>query len=280
MVRVADRERMTSQASSTQSHLDRDAQIRKLTECDEDLSRLGTDVNELLHELGRLRTDGSELARRLGERDARLQEQQDALSRFERERSQLRQEVAAASEALLAAESRLAEHDQQVTGLESQLEALQAGIAERESGLADAEAQLSLMQRTLAERDQALERERVRATTAAQELTDLRRRSDGLQRELEATTALQVSAPAGSESAFRQVGGELAKVSPAQEQAAGHLRLVAAPEGYRLSVSEERCPSPGEQVEIAGQRFLVLRTGRAPLPHDGRRCAFLVAEPR
>jgi hypothetical protein len=36
-------------------------------------------------------------------------------------------------------------------------------------------------------------------------------------------------------------------------------------------------PAAGESVEIDGERFNVVRTGRSPLPGDARPCVYLAA---
>lgn len=208
---------------STQDRLDRDSQVRTLTECDEDLSLIANDVAELHRELARLRTDGTELARLLSERDALVHQQKHALSKLEAERGRLREQAQASSEALGATERRQAAHDQRVASLEQELVALRAGIAERERRLAEAEAQHSRLETKLAER------------------------------------------------AVTEVG-----TAQEPEPIVGHVRLIAGAQGYNVATSDDRCPSPGERVEIEGVGFVVLRTGPAPFPGDDRRCAFLI----
>jgi DNA repair exonuclease SbcCD ATPase subunit len=208
---------------SKQDRLDRDAQVRTLSECDEDLSLIANDVVELHRELAQLRTDGTELAQLLSERDALVHQQKQALSKLESERGRLGEQARAASEALGAAETRRAAHDQRVASLEQELNTLRAGIAERERRLAEVEAQSSQLQTKLAERT-------------------------------------------------------VTEAGTAQEPIVGHVRLTAGAQGYNVSVSDDRCPSPGERVEIEGERFVVLRTGPAPFPRDDRRCAFLIPE--
>jgi len=207
---------------STQDRLDRDGQVRTLSECDEDLSLIANDVVELHRELAQLRTEGTELARLQSERDALVHQQKQALSKLEAERGRLEEQAQVASEALGAAEKQRAAHDQHVASLEQELNTLRAGIAERDRRLAEAEAQ-NRLQTKLAERTST-------------------------------------------------------EVGTVQEPIVGHVRLAAGAQGYNVSVSDDPCPSPGELVELGGERFVVLRTGPAPFPRDDRRCAFLIPE--
>ncbi len=53
------------------------------------------------------------------------------------------------------------------------------------------------------------------------------------------------------------------------------LLFVAGRPGYRLVEIEPRPLSIGSLVELEGETYIVARTGRAPLPADDRRCAFV-----
>jgi chromosome segregation ATPase len=48
---------------------------------------------------------------------------------------------------------------------------------------------------------------------------------------------------------------------------------------YRLVETDERALSRGTALEVDGERYVVTRVGRAPLPGDTRRCAYLELDP-
>jgi hypothetical protein len=62
----------------------------------------------------------------------------------------------------------------------------------------------------------------------------------------------------------------------AADAAAAHLLFLAAAGGY---VVEERIgppPPQGTTVEVNGARYRVTKHGTSPLPHDDRRCVYLL----
>jgi hypothetical protein len=54
-----------------------------------------------------------------------------------------------------------------------------------------------------------------------------------------------------------------------------HVRFVPNGTGYEIVEADGPPPSAGDEVEIAGTRFRVLRIGRSPFPADPRPCAYL-----
>ena len=56
---------------------------------------------------------------------------------------------------------------------------------------------------------------------------------------------------------------------------AGHVLFVPSADGYLLFQRDGPPPERGTAVELDDDAFLVLRLGLSPLPHDGRRCAYL-----
>jgi hypothetical protein len=56
---------------------------------------------------------------------------------------------------------------------------------------------------------------------------------------------------------------------------AGHVRLLARPDGYAISESEDPCPRTGDVVRVGVGECVVVRIGRSPFPGDTRRCAVL-----
>jgi len=55
-----------------------------------------------------------------------------------------------------------------------------------------------------------------------------------------------------------------------------HLLFVPSPHGYHLLEAEGEPPAVGSELALdSGQRFLVSKVARSPLPADPRRCAYL-----
>lgn len=231
--------------ASPREKLSRELQLAKLTQCEDDLSHVATNVAELVTELQRLRSDSEALGRELAERDTALEQHRSALATQEDERSRLHQQAGAASEALRAAESRLVENDAQVATLERERVALHAGIDERERRLVDLNAQHELVRGTLAEREGQLEQARAEAEAATFELAEARR-------------------PGSSDE---------------PDSSLGYVRLFALPGGYTLDESEGPCPHPGDVVSAGFGECVVTRIGPSPFPGDKRRCAVLWVAP-
>jgi chromosome segregation ATPase len=242
-----------SEAASTPVRTERDSPLSKLAACDEDLSHLATDVTELAAQLTQLRAEGQELARLLSARDELLERHKAAQSRLEEERARFQQQSGAVSAALQAAEGQLGENNARIASLEQEQQALRTGIDDRERRLAEADAQLSHARAVLAERELELERERAATRRAELEIAAWRRRSESASANVEHAVSV-ADAPAG------------------------HVRLLALADGYRMSVSEDPCPRRGDHVAVDEKPFVVVRTGRSPLPGDQRRCAFLVPQ--
>lgn len=53
------------------------------------------------------------------------------------------------------------------------------------------------------------------------------------------------------------------------------LAFVPRPDRYDLVPLAGFLPAPGESLEVDGERYLVSRVGRSPLPGDPRPCAYL-----
>jgi DNA repair exonuclease SbcCD ATPase subunit len=152
-----------AQVSSTEGRVGRRAQFDRLTACDEDLSRIATDVTELSGELTRLRMEGEELARLLAERGELLTRQRKAIAALEEERTRWRQQTEAAVSMSATAESRLAQREQQAATVGRELHTLRATIQERERRLAQAEVELAAARDALSASEQALEQKRAEA---------------------------------------------------------------------------------------------------------------------
>jgi hypothetical protein len=56
------------------------------------------------------------------------------------------------------------------------------------------------------------------------------------------------------------------------------LAFVGSPHGYALVELRGAPPAPGNELEINGARYRVVRHSPSPLPGDGRRCAVVEME--
>jgi hypothetical protein len=197
----------------------------KLAECDESLSLIAADVEQLTEELDRVRAGASPLVLWLAERDALLADKELELARLENDRLRALRRAEDATASLRGARDLLEEHDDRDASATRELEELRRALAERDRRVEDAERERLRADETLAEQ---------RVTVAAQ-------------------------------------------ANAVDDQAAtpGHVLFVPFAEGYRLVVSDESCPCPGDVVDAEGRSFVVARVGRSPFPADARPCAFL-----
>jgi len=62
----------------------------------------------------------------------------------------------------------------------------------------------------------------------------------------------------------------------ATEAAAAHLLFLATAGGYVVEERSGPPPRQGTTVEVNGARYTVTKHGASPLPHDDRRCAYLL----
>lgn len=58
----------------------------------------------------------------------------------------------------------------------------------------------------------------------------------------------------------------------------GWLAFVPSPHGYELLGRDGSLPPPGEELDLNGTRYRVLRHAPSPLPGDGRRVAVIEME--
>jgi len=66
---------------------------------------------------------------------------------------------------------------------------------------------------------------------------------------------------------------------PAEAEAeATYLVFVWTPRGYALRDCPGDVPDVGSRLQVNGNEYAVAKLARSPLPGDGRRCAYLVAE--
>jgi DNA repair exonuclease SbcCD ATPase subunit len=153
---------------------DADSPATKLAECDESLSLIAADVEQLTTDLERIRAGASPLARWLAERDAVLAEKELELTRLENERLAAQRRAEDAAAALRDTRDLLDEHDGRVTSANQELDDLRSRLAERDRRLEDAERERAFLDVALAERAEELERREaeVRAATVPAAVDD------------------------------------------------------------------------------------------------------------
>jgi hypothetical protein len=87
----------------------------------------------------------------------------------------------------------------------------------------------------------------------------------------------------GRDARIEKLEAELARTRAASaipEVETSHLLFFASRGGgYMLIEGAGPSPAPGEEAELDGLTYVVTKRGRAPLPGDVRRCAYLVASP-
>lgn len=267
----------------------------KLTECDENLSLIAADVEQLTKELGRVRAGASPLVQWLADRDALLAEKERELTRVENEQLLAQRRGEAATAALRDARDLLEEHDARITNAIRELDDLRSTLAERDALLTEKELELTW-----------LENERLQALRGAEDATTALRESRELfdehvksiatsTRGLEELRSQLAERDRQLEEAERErsrldeaLEEERAAVADLQAEATstvdafddraaapGHVLFAPFPEGYRLVVSDKPCPRPDDEVDAEGQSFVVVRVGRSPFPTDNRSCAYL-----
>ena len=82
---------------------------------------------------------------------------------------------------------------------------------------------------------------------------------------------------------LRTLNTSHADFAPAPEEkeavtdaAAAHLLFLATAGGYVVEAGSGPPPPQGATVEVNGDRYTVTKHGASPLPHDDRRCAYLL----
>jgi hypothetical protein len=276
---AADSQRVTPELSLLSTERDPESAAVRIAECDETLSVIATGMAGLREELARLRTNAEELANDLSEREASLAEKDVALSSLEEEKELAERRADKASTELHEAELRIERQDEKIAALEQELATLGTRVADRERHLAQVEGEFSQARAILAERDRDPGPKQAVTGGIERKIVDWERRATNRPLEL---AAERDDDHAGSEASFTEsVSRDGARMPPLveEESAVGHVRFIALPDGYRLFESGDPCPRHGDHVEVDAKQFVVVRTGRSPLPRDSRRCAFLFPDP-
>jgi hypothetical protein len=179
-----------------------------------------------------------------------------------------------------------AEHADQLRSLRDELAARAAArdreadarvAAETEAGQLRADA-LVLHQRLDDERAEnvALRREVGRVESQLSEIAPIVDLLDEAERDLAARTD-ELAELALELEHVRGLLAERDAASPVEEIVAGHIVFRPGAGGYVLVERPGPAPEVGNVEDVDGERFLVTRIGRSPLPTDRRRCAYLEA---
>jgi hypothetical protein len=200
-------------------------------------------------------TPEEKLERLLAERSRELEEQavrfEQAMNDLER-REELLRDMRTSVDRLL----RLGASD--LTEREVELQELGREFMEREARLSAEEAELNRRRSELG------------AVELKREAVEQRERTLAV-REQEVAAA---EAQRAAEPQVEPARAAAEDIRPSVAEAPVSL-LFAAGAAYRLLEIEPRALTAGSTVDLDGQTYVVARLGRAPLPADGRRCAYL-----
>lgn len=100
--------------------------------------------------------------------------------------------------------------------------------------------------------------------------------------DVEAQLGVMRALLSGRDARIQELQAELARTrdaSAAPEVEPSHLLFFPSRGGYTLIERAGPSPAPGDELELDGLTYGVTKRGRAPLPEDTRRCAYLVAPP-
>lgn len=184
------------------------------------------------------------LARRREELDEHAGRLRESIAELERREELLRDSRASVERTLRLGTSDLEAREAELTDFLSSL-------TEREAALSEAEAELARRRQELG----AVELKRAAVERRERALAEREQELDALREQLE-------------ERETQLAGGETT---------AQPVELVFLPaERYRIVVIEPVVLTAGYAFEVDDVEYTVVRVGRSPLPHDGRRCAYLV----
>ena len=295
-LRSADTNIVSARLSSVLRVADLRSRADRLSACDESLSLIAADVEQLTKELDRVRAGASPLVQSLAERDALLTEKELELTRLENERLLAQRRGEDATAALRETRDLLEKHDGRVTNATRELNCLRSTLAERDSLLIEKELELTRLENerlqalrnaedasaALRESRDLFEEQAGRIETSRRELEELRSRLAERDRQLEEAererSCLDEALAEKERAAVADLQVRARSTVDAFDDRAtahGHVLFAPFPEGYRLVGSDRPCPHPGEVVDAEGRSFVVARVGRSPLPTDDRSCAFL-----
>ena len=137
---------MTTRLSSVFRTTEADSPASRLAACDESLSLIAADVDQLTEQLDRVREGASPLVQWLSERDAVLAEKELELARLQDEQQLALRRADDATAALRETRDLLQDHDGRVTTATRELDDLRNALAERDAVLAEKELELARLQ--------------------------------------------------------------------------------------------------------------------------------------
>lgn len=80
------------------------------------------------------------------------------------------------------------------------------------------------------------------------------------------------------EPALPEPAAQAALPEAPEPAASGWLAFVPSPQGYALLERAGLVPVPGQELDLDGVRYRVLREAPSPLPGDRRRCVYVERE--
>jgi len=236
---------------------------RELEQRTAELTSIVGDLHRREEETRRLRAAVEDLLRdgaaELDERHAQLAALSTETTRRERE--------------LEALEGSLEERRQELGAVELR----RAAVERRETSLAEQQAELDRLREEIAERTTELESRAAEIDRRHAELQQQRSRATAESVELEHRR----QELAERESALGELRDELesraANGAPAAREydPNGHLLVVPTAGGYRLVTRDGAAPATGDELDLDGTRYRVMRIGRSSLPGDRRAAGFL-----
>jgi chromosome segregation ATPase len=190
----------------------------------------------------------AEREREILEHASRLQQKVDDLERRE---ERMRDQAASVERVLRRGTSDLKEREEELVELGRELLAREARLREDEAELARRRGELGAVELKRAAFER---RERALVTREA----ELRARESSLE---------------------ERAAGAPRTPEPAGETPPDRMLLFVPGRTYRLVEVEHVSVSAGAEMELEGERYIVTRIGRSPLPGDRRFCAYLVLGP-
>jgi chromosome segregation ATPase len=171
-LRAADTNTVSARLSSVLRVADLRSRADRLSACDESLSLIAADVEQLTKELDRVRAGASPLVQSLAERDTLLTEKELELTRLENERLQALRGAEDATAALRETRELFDEHANSIATSTRGLEELRTRLAERDRQLEEAERERSRLDKALEEERAAVADLRVRAKSTVDAVDD------------------------------------------------------------------------------------------------------------
>jgi len=141
--------------------------------------------------------------------------------------------------------------------------------------LTEREAELQERDRASIEREERLAADEAELNRRRSELGAVELKREAIERR-ERAVAVREQELAAADATTAAEGAEEHAEPDSEPAPAGEVSLLFVPgPGYRLVEIEPRPLTAGASMELDGAQYVVARLGRAPLPADTRRCAYL-----